>query len=67
MLRVERTALDIDQYILYMNIPLSGPVCSLVFLNLDQKSMYMTKGLSLMQSNEGKRDEIFNLNRKRKL
>jgi len=29
--------------------------------------MYMTKGLSHIQSDEGKRDEVFNLNRKRKL
>jgi len=35
-------------------------------LNLDQESMY-TKGLSHMQSNEGKRDKVFNLNKKRKL
>jgi len=30
MLRVECTALDVDQCILYMDIPPSGPVCSLV-------------------------------------
>jgi len=68
MLRVERTASDVDQCILYMDILSSGYKTLIQqndHLNLGQESMYMTKGLSHMQFNEGKGDDIFNLKKEK--